>query len=425
MTLENVYRLLCALMWMMEGPLIILFLRAMLAPSPNTPGRKAVLGFMCLAHIVGSFIHYFVPSHFFMAIQNIALVASTFFAAVWCFQGRLTKKLFAVSLLMVTPAIADMVTAATHLLMYGYAITFGPTDLDVHALLISTATLTMGIALQGLVCILWCRFIKQNRILSYTVYLGAFLLLGISMVASSLWPSQDSGTMFIFVYLCVFLALCCGIFVLVNQVEKAQIQNELEEVRRLSELERVHYKAMETRQEELAKIRHDYSNVLTSALHLMKNDDTPEAAQLLTQLTQRMAEPEETCYCALPVVNGVLAEKQRQLEKAGIGFHVELSLPEGPGLTEPDLCSALSHLVDLAAEACRPETAVSLTCRAVQGYLVIKCSAPSHPGKWDSTARPILEGIAGRFHGDFFTEYRSQTFTAQLSLLLPTPTEAR
>lgn len=421
MTRDFLCRSLCALMWMTQGPMILVFLRAMLTPADSSPRRRGLM-YLWLAHnIITSPLHYFVKNSLVLMIQNLSVLGLICYIAIRCYSDRTYKKVLAVVLIMVTPVLADLMTSTLHLMLLGEPASYGLLEqMDFDFVILSASTLIIGVVLQGLACLFWRRVVRQRRTVSYAAYMVVFLILGIGIFLAGVWgaPAADTveGSIYFVVYMCTFLVICGSVFVLASQMEKDDIARELEEMHRFSQLERIHYTAIEARREEMAHIRHDYNNVLTSVMHLLHTGAYQEAAGLLSELSQRISATQETLFCPIPVVNAVLAEKQRQCTNRGIQLQPQLQLPEQLPLSNLDLFSAFNGLLDLAMELYDPksELGISLSCRVIRGYLVIKCTFPLR-GK--AAGQPkMLKALATRCHGDFFTEQKAGRCTAQLSL---------
>ena len=235
-----------------------------------------------------------------------------------------------------------------------------------------------------------------------------------------------------------YMLLCCAlafisvmmILMLFLQNERAAAQKELAEIQRQSELERVHYAAVEEKREALARIRHDYRNVLNAALILMESGNQEKAKQLLTELTERISATSETPFCTIPVINAVLTEKTTVCSEKGILLRTELLLPEVLSVDDFDLCIILGNLIDNAIRACslekerrepqvRPE--IHLSAGVVQGYLVVRCENPIFAGteekKGTGYGQKILKSLANKYQGDFLAERQGEQYTAQISLL--------
>ena len=95
------------------------------------------------------------------------------------------------------------------------------------------------------------------------------------------------------------------------------------------------------------------------------------------------------------------------------------------------LCIIVGNLIDNAIHACglaqvereaqaRPE--IRLSAGVVQGYLVIKCENPVFPEtegkKGTGYGQKILNSLAEKYQGNFFSERQGEQYMAQISLLL-------
>ena len=87
------------------------------------------------------------------------------------------------------------------------------------------------------------------------------------------------------------LGWACDIFLIIiifRQEEKERIRRELEAARRQAEMEKLYYEAMDKEREAMAKIRHDYNNLITSILGLIHIGREDEAEIVLDELIEKM-----------------------------------------------------------------------------------------------------------------------------------------
>jgi len=80
------------------------------------------------------------------------------------------------------------------------------------------------------------------------------------------------------------LLLICVQF---HQAEKEEAEKALEELKRTQARQKQHYESMEERREEMAKLRHDYNNHLSSVLGLIRMGKTQEAEAAVKALLQK------------------------------------------------------------------------------------------------------------------------------------------
>lgn len=421
------YRTICALMWTCQGPFTALYLEKMLPANDQRTSKGGRLLLWTVHQAIMALIHAYSPPGF-MQVVNMVYIFGTAALLLWyCYSGRYITRLAAYAILMLMYNLADASVLMFNCITSGAGPTALYIDIDPRFSILAAASQLIAISLEGIACAAWCRWLKRRQPMRHTTFLLLFALTGLCMIFLCMPPAYGVHTAFNDVYMagevCVFLSIIAGIFVLLNQSEKEDLSQELAKIRRLSELEQVHYTAIEARREELAQIRHDYNNIITTVRRLLQDGAFQDAEQMLSELSVRIAATRETPFCAIPIINAVLGEKQQQCEKLGIPMHTDLLLPNTLPIKDLDLCSAFSNLLDNAIRASAREEnpEITLSCRLVQGYLVMKCVNPSSKGvgdKPDNTGYglKILNSIAASYQGDFFTEYKNGIFTAQLSL---------
>ena len=232
-------------------------------------------------------------------------------------------------------------------------------------------------------------------------------------------------------FCCVCMVLAGGATIallhyVVSLENKAALEEELRDTRHRMALEQAHYKAVEVRQEELARIRHDFNNQLAAISLLIGTDGEGDAQQMIRQLGKDIADTRENPYCAIPVVNAVLSEKEKLCQEKGIGFYTELDIPRDLTVEPLHLCSIFANLSDNAirgAEECgRKPSSISLTSAVAGDYLLIKTVNPANPPQ---TPKPghgygsrILAELAEQYEGSFQSSYENGVYTAVVSLLV-------
>lgn len=91
---------------------------------------------------------------------------------------------------------------------------------------------------------------------------------------------------FIFGIVCDVILL----YIVFKQNEKGKIAKELEETRFQAEREKIYYQELDNQRIEMAKIRHDYNNLITSVLGLIHMGREKEAEEMIDELLVRMKE---------------------------------------------------------------------------------------------------------------------------------------
>ncbi|MBQ8038652.1 MAG: sensor histidine kinase, partial [Lachnospiraceae bacterium] len=165
-------------------------------------------------------------------------------------------------------------------------------------------------------------------------------------------------------------------YVMFTQGEKEKIKQQLAETEKLMEMEKGYYETMELHREETAKIRHDFNNQLTAALHIAKNGEEEKSVELLEQLRKEIEKNSEHRWCENAVVNAVLSDKSRICEKNGIKFSAEIAATTDMGILPLHLCSVMANVLDnaihAAVESKETDAFVSVHVKQQERYLFVK-----------------------------------------------------
>lgn len=229
-------------------------------------------------------------------------------------------------------------------------------------------------------------------------------------------------------FLCLCTLLCGGSFLaflyyIISLEEKTGLEAELRDTQHRMALEKNHYRAVEARQEELAKIRHDFNNQLAAIGALVQQGERQDAQAMLRRLSADIAATRENVYCAVPVVNAVLTEKETLCRASGVTLRTELALPEALGVEPLHLCSILSNLLDNAVHACAglEQPVVTLASAMAGDYLLLRTVNPSPPPQRAKEGHgygtKILRELSAKYDGSYETSYENGVFTAVVSLL--------
>ena len=178
------------------------------------------------------------------------------------------------------------------------------------------------------------------------------------------------------------------------------------------------------------QIRHDLSNQLQAAYHLLEQGEHTLARSQLDQLQSNIQKKVGPNFCANLVVDAVLSSKANLCQEQGILLDINANLPEELPIDSAHLCSAFSNLLDNSIQGVlsskEKEKHIELRAALQSDCLVIRCSNPALPtvAKRHSgdILRPhglgldILRQIAAQYDGTLVTEYQNHCFEAVLIL---------
>lgn len=342
------------------------------------------------------------------------------------FRDRLWKKL----LLFVLFVAVTEVSEVPLMYLMGYLGT--PFDASFNSpemVLFVAADTVVVLLLSSLLLISWNHFIAHKTAVRqiYIFFIFPISQLIILFTFSGRVPESPSAvSLFLGIgVLLGFLADYILLYILMEQSQKEALAKELHELETLHRVEAVHYQAIEARREEMAKIRHDFNNQLTTAYYLTEQGEPEHARALLDALRSDLAGTKEYAYCGNAVVNAVLNEKVLACQAGGIRLETKLELGEEQNIKPIHMCSIFSNLLDNAinAAAACPESKRFITVKAARkgDYLNIKVeNSSTEPGKANSVRKAygqeILRDIALQYGGEFMTDWKDGSYRAMISI---------
>lgn len=169
--------------------------------------------------------------------------------------------------------------------------------------------------------------------------------------------------------------------------KKAALEREVSSLKYARQLEEQHFKQIEEKRYEVAKIRHDINNQLASIKSMVHSRHIEQAEELIGELENTVRNTQEYRYCSIPVVNAVISEKNKEAEKYGIRLVTKIDIPDSAGITQHHLCSAFANMIDNAIRAERGFTEKD------SGRKIINVDAVSDSVSVYITVRNYVSGV--------------------------------
>lgn len=213
--------------------------------------------------------------------------------------------------------------------------------------------------------------------------------------------------------------------------KKAALEREVNSLKYARQLEEQHFKQIEEKRYEVAKIRHDINNQLASIKSMVHSRHIEQAEELIGELENTVRNTQEYRYCSIPVVNAVISEKNKEAEKYGIRLVTKIDIPDSCGITQHHLCSAFANMIDNAIRAERGFTEkdsdkkiinVNAVSDSVSVYITVRnyVSGVEISREDDSSlhgyGQQILGDIAQIYSGRFEKSEKNGEYTCTLIL---------
>ena len=220
------------------------------------------------------------------------------------------------------------------------------------------------IPFKYLIALLWNRIVNKSTSsrlnLSLILFPAAQTFAMVGMVADHAGNAdakqhpmvQANSTLVLTISFLTFLvADIVYLYFMADLEKKAVLEREISSLKYARQLEEQHFKQIEQKRYEVAKIRHDINNQLASIKSMVHSRHIEQAEELIGELENTVRNTQEYRYCSIPVVNAVISEKNKEAEKYGIRLVTKIDIPDSAGITQHHLCSAFANMIDNAIRA--------------------------------------------------------------------------
>lgn len=353
-----------------------------------------------------------------------------FFSDNW--QKKTLILLILFSILSVSES-ASISILSSRGLKFNYS--FSTYEMFIH----QSLTYTIALILWVLIYLIWKSFSKTE---SFPRSTGLFLLFPLSQLLlfwgypEAMLTDKDLNVNSIVIVgiLMTFLADIVSFYVLLSYGDRESMIRQIDELKKLHEIEQQHFSDVEQQDIAIAKVRHDIRNQLAVITDLMDTGNDAEAELMLHQIIDRTNSASGKKWCGNHIVNALLSEKEMICTSNGVSLDVDVNIGELPSIQPVHMCSAFSNMIDnaiSAASKCSPDQKTVIIHSSVSGdYLHIKVSnharsvtaphAPASALHEHGHGQEILRDIASCYHGSFITDYIDGIYTALLVLDLKT-----
>ena len=171
-----------------------------------------------------------------------------------------------------------------------------------------------------------------------------------------------------------FPTVMAVILLLLHQHSVKRIEQERRTfLEKLIETERSHFLEQEQAMLSLRKFRHDQNNLSAVMAQLIRDKKYAELEEFSAGLNERINELPYSVYSGNNIADAVINEKLEQAKNHGIGFDFDGMIPERSAVSDVELASILSNLLDNAIRSAEsiPNGYVKTVCRCDKKHLMI------------------------------------------------------
>ena len=235
------------------------------------------------------------------------------------------------------------------------------------------------------------------------------------------------------VVICVISDVLCYRGLIQNsQLYETKMRNEQLEYERSTQYR--YYEKINELQHEIMKYRHDFNNVLTTAMNLYTYPDTAEKGkEMLDELSRKNQSNKMPFYCANNIVNAILWDKSNAAKESGVTLNCDASLSNDIPVDDVDLCCLIVNMLDNAirgAKAAESDKSIGIKIKEENGRIYISVSNYADMPDFESTEKlpstkanknhgygtEIIRSIVQKYDGDVLFTCKDRKFSTALSI---------
>lgn len=339
------------------------------------------------------------------------------------FSDKISKSIVVASSLGALSFAIDLIVELPVYLLIGKVLT--PSDVKWETVL---TCICFGL-LYMIAIIIYSRFNKRNTLMIDKTAVLFFMLplsnMFLILAVASAFNSPDFWTPLrsVLLTLSVFVMLA-SLFLLYRAMREnyraKQSQMKLAQLEYDHKLSESYFENVKQSAQMLMKYKHDFNNMITTALHMVDSADAEtkrEGVKLLEQIRDKNNATVIPLYCKNAVVNTILFDKSARAEAEGVDFRFEVSLPEKLNIEMTDLCSIFTNLIDngMRSASLSDDDRLELKAWCSMGFMFVKTTnypdedapIPEHKNfdinniSAHGYGLSILEDMAEKYDGSF------------------------
>lgn len=223
-------------------------------------------------------------------------------------------------------------------------------SLDMPFMLQMNVYIYMFLTILYVMCLfLWRKVLRKAYDLRVFLLFSVFLVSQILLVSSindKIYTGiTASGVITICGFFIGILSDIMLLYILLKQQSMQEMKVRIVQMQMAWDAEHAHYEEIESRRNELAKIRHDLNDHFIVIKELLNSGENGKANEMLDTLIDYVMSTKEYAYCADPIVNAVLNENEMICKERGIAFTYGMQITAPLKLNPVVVCSIFFNLL--------------------------------------------------------------------------------
>ena len=268
-----------------------------------------------------------------------------------------------------------------------------------------------------------------NRVTQYTYLYVSIQTLTLLLFATAMIQYQMMSTaLFITLFVIIALSGVLGIVIYSALNRSAQKVAEMDYLEKETKIVNDHFRELKEQYTEFRSLRHDYLN----HIRILKELNNPEkTAKYAGEIESKLSDMEKLSVCDNMALDALLSVKKRTAKQHCVRLMAEICNLENIQISDFDLCTVVSNLLDNAIEAAAKteEKGVFMQISRKVGRLIITVKNNSLPiplnmksTKQDKKEHGIgmqnIRKTVEKYDGDYVYKYENGEFVASVNMVL-------
>lgn len=358
-----------------------------------------------------------------------AFTVLTVLYGILCFEDDIKQRLiFLLSVILLSTA-CTYVSNAVFFIYSGHSDFLQNTGSALGEIAVIATEINIQLIVIGSFVILWNRLYRHQKTVKY---IAVYLIFPMSQFVTLFFLNGEKAYRHLFGNAVSVIGVLIGYiadivlyYMLLNQEHKKELKNRLEETKRVQEIEKAHFDAVEAARLEIDRLSRDFDRQLTEIIDSVENGKKEKADIMFNQLKMDVSATRECQYCSNAVVNAVLTDKEKQARLNSINMDINLTVRQEISISAMHLCSVFSNLLDNAIHATAVydgERTIHINAGYAGDYFFVKvennCTKPARKSvrKGHGYGLKILDDIARQYDGKFNHSWQEEIYTARIML---------
>ncbi len=374
-----------------------------------------------------------------ISINLVIIMLLWFICSILIFNGRLRSKAFYTLIIAGLVVLSESISSVLLLAI---------SDTTTEEMMAYGFRRTMGMVLSKIILFVLMKILsmfnrgKKSNV-PFKYWLALMVVPTICMLISILLFQMDWNIIKETVGLPLLLIVTIGIlfinvliFVLFEYLaDTVELSKENKLMQMQIELQQTHYNETFAEQQETRHMWHDMKNHVICLQQMQKNGNLENAGEYIEELNQKLDEFHSVVNTGIPVIDTVMNIKYRYASSKGIHISINAN-PNGIGnISQMDLCTVISNIVDNAIEECQKceDKQIDFEIKTQGDYLVVTCKNPlsqqslqkskllqsdKSGAKMHGIGLKNIDAVAKKYNGYKVIDTANDTFTITVIMCL-------